>query len=50
MLQRFAIALAQVISGNTSENLQNKITQTIYSLHHNEFNKVIKQNGYYIYE
>ena len=32
MLQRLAIALAQVKAGNTSENLLNEIRQTIYSL------------------
>ena len=56
------IALAQVKAGNTTENLPNEIRQTICSLYqtkeitkkciqqYNEFNKVIKQNGYYIYE
>ena len=33
MLQRLALALAQIKSGNTSENLLNKITQIIYSLY-----------------
>ena len=33
MLQRLATALAQVISGNTFENLQNKIKQVIYFLY-----------------
>ena len=32
MLQRLPIALAQVKTGNTSENLLNEITQIIYSL------------------
>ena len=60
MLQRLPIALAQVKVGNSSENLLNEIRQIIYSLyrrnyekaiqHNNEFNKVIKQNRYYIYE
>ena len=62
MLQRLPIAPAQVKTGNTSENLLNKIKQIIYSLYqekesnsksikqYNEFNKVIKQNGHYIYE
>ena len=62
MLQRLSIALAQVKASNTSENLLNEITQIIYSLYrekeitkkvykqYNEFNKVIKQNKYYIYE
>ena len=47
MLQRLPIALAQVKAGNTSENLLNEIRQIIYSLYRA---KVIKQNGYYIYE
>ena len=61
MLQRLSIALAQVKAGNTSENILNEMRQIIYSLYRakeitenvqqcNEFNKVIKQNGYYIYE
>ena len=62
MLQRLSIALAQVKASNTSENLLNEITQIIYSLYRekeitkkvykqfNEFNKVIKQNGYFIQE
>ena len=62
MLQRLPIALAQVKAGNTSENLLNEILEIIYSLYsrkrnywksiqqYNEFNKVIKQNEYYIYE
>ena len=62
MLQRLSIALAQVKASNTSENLLNEITQIIYSLYrekeitknvykqYNEFNKVIKQNGYFIQE
>ena len=33
MLQRIQIAFAPVKVGNTSENLQNKIHQVIYSLH-----------------
>ena len=33
MLQRLPIALAQVKSGNTSENLLNEIHQIIYSLY-----------------
>ena len=33
MLQRLPIALAQVKTGNTSENLQKKIRQIIYSLY-----------------
>ena len=57
MLLRLPIVLAQVKSGNTSKNLLNKIRKIICSLYlakeitkYNEFNKVIKQNGYYIYE
>ena len=33
MLQRLPIALAQVKSGNNSENLLNEIRQTVYSLY-----------------
>ena len=33
MLQRFPIALAQVKTGNTSQNLLNEIRQIVYSLH-----------------
>ena len=33
MLQRLAITLAQVKTGNTSENLVNEIMQIIYSLY-----------------
>ena len=63
MLQRLPIVLAQVQAGNTAENLLNEICQIICSFYrekernyekslqqYNEFNKVIKQNGYYIYE
>ena len=62
MLQRLPIASAQVKAGNTSENLLNEIWQIIYSLYrvkeiteniyikNNEFNKIIIQNEYYIYE
>ena len=63
MLQRLPIALAQVKAGDISENLLNEIRQIIYSLYrekevtkkvsiqrYNEFNKVIKQNGYYVYK
>ena len=60
MLQRLSIALAQVKVGNTSENLLNEIHQVTYSLYqkknlqksiqqYNEFSKVIKQNGGFIY-
>ena len=62
MLQRLPIASAQVKAGNTSENLLNEIWQIIHSLYrvkeiteniyikNNEFNKIIIQNEYYIYE
>ena len=33
MVQRLPIAIAQVIAGNTSENLLNEIRQIIYSLY-----------------
>ena len=33
MLQRLPIALVQVKSGNTSENLLNQIRQVIYALY-----------------
>ena len=54
ILQRLLIALAQVKASNTSENLLNDIRQITYSLHWEKeitkFNKVIKENGYNIYE
>ena len=60
MLQRLAITLAQVKAGNISKNLLNQICQIIYSLYrakdihkklrNNIMIKLIKQNGYYIYE
>ena len=62
MLQRFPIALAQVKVCNTSENLPNEIRQITYFFYRekkiakkvynniDEFNKVIKKNGYCIYE
>ena len=62
MLQRLAIALAQVKAGNTSENLLNEIRQIIYSLHRSKeitkkvYNtimnsiKVYYKSEYYIYE
>ena len=64
MLQRLPIALAQVNTDNTSENLLNKIRRTIHSYffvlskgnyqksikQYNDFNTIIIQNGYYIYE
>ena len=54
ILQGLLIALAQVKASNTSENLLNDIRQIIYSLHWEKeitkFYKVIKENGYNIYE
>ena len=62
MPQKLPIALAQVKADNKSENFLNEIKKIIYSWHrekekllkniqqYNEFNKVMKQNGYYIYE
>ena len=62
MIQRLPVAFAQVKASNTSENLLNEIWQMIYSScwakeitkkhiqQHNESNKVITQNGYYIFE
>ena len=59
MLQRLPIALVQVKGGISSEDLLNEFRQIIYSLYrekeitkkvYNKFNKVIKQNGYYIYQ
>ena len=61
MRQRLPTAFAQVKTGNTSENLLNEIRQIINSLYqekeilkstkqYNELNKIIKQNGYCIYE
>ena len=61
VLQRLTIALAQVKAGNISQKLLNEIRQIIYFLYwakkllkkymiYKEFNKVIKQNGYYFYE
>ena len=45
MLQRLPIALAQLKSGNTSENLLNKIRQIIYSLYRvKEINKKVYNN------
>ena len=60
-LRRLPIALTQLKADNISENLLHEICQIIYSLHqakeitknsikYNKLNKVIKQNGYYIYE
>ena len=62
MLQRLQIPIAQVKVGSKSENLLNESRQIIYSLYlakeitkkvhskYNEFNKVMKKNGCYIYE
>ena len=36
MLQRLAIALAQVKAGNISENVLNEIRQIFYSLYHSK--------------
>ena len=42
MFQRLRIALAQVKSGNTSENLLNEIKEIIYSLYRaKEFTKKV---------
>ena len=61
MLQRIPIALAQVKAGNTPEDLLMKSNKLYIPCMKkkellknctiiNEFNKVIKQNEYYIYE
>ena len=63
MLQGLPIALAQVKARNTFENIVSEIRKIKYSLNqakeinkevywiqYNEFNKVIKQNEYYIYQ
>ena len=56
IFQRLLIVLAHVKTGSTSENLLNEIREIIEKIakktynNINEFNKVIKQNGYYIYE
>ena len=62
ILQRLPIALAKSKAGNAFENLLNGIRQVIYNFRikqkkllksidqYKELNKVIKQNGYYIYE
>ena len=48
ILQRLQIALAQVESGNNSENLLNKTRQIVYSLYHSKqitkkvYNNIIK--------
>ena len=61
-LKRLSIVISQVKAGNISKSLLSKIRKFIYSLYqakettkksiqqYNEFNKVIKQNGYFIYE
>ena len=56
MPQKLPISVAKVKAGNTSKNILNEIRQTIYSLYRAKeitkkvFNKVKRQNGYYIYE
>ena len=59
MIQRLPVAFAQAKASNTSENLLNEIWQMICWAkeitkkniqQHNESNKVITQNGYYIFE
>ena len=46
MCQRLPIALAQVKTGNTTENLLNEIEQIIYSLYRTkEINKKIYNNS-----
>ena len=60
LLHILPIALPEVKASKTSEKLLNEISQIMYSLNwakeitkkysNNAFNKVIKQNGYYIYE
>ena len=48
MLQRLAIALAQVKAGNNSESLLNEITQIVYTLYQSKeltkkvYNNIIK--------
>ena len=45
MLQRLSIALGQVKTGNTSENLLNEIRQIIYFLYgEKEFTKKVYNN------
>ena len=45
MIQRLPIALAQVKTGNNSENLLNEIRQIIYSLHQSkEITKKVYNN------
>ena len=46
MLQRLTIALAQIKTGNTSENLLNEIRQIIYSLHQGK--EITKKVDYYV--
>ena len=61
MFQRLLIPLPQLKAGNTSEDLLNEIKKIYFFCieqkkllkklqQYNEFNKVIKKNGYYIYE
>ena len=48
MLQRLSIALAQIKPGNTSLYQEKEIAKRVYN--NKKFNKVIKQNGHFIYE
>ena len=60
MLQRLPIALAQVKTGNNSEDILNEIRHVVYSLYQSKqinkkvYNNIIEsmqiQNRYYIYE
>ena len=59
MLQGLSIALVQEKADNISENFLYEIIHSLYQEKEvtkkvfnefNEFNKVIKQNGHYIYE
>ena len=45
MLQRLPVALAQVKSGNTAENLLNETRQVIYSLHRAKEITIIVNNN-----
>ena len=51
-LPKLLIALAEVKASNTSENLLNEVIQMMYVLREqrNQFNTIIIQGGYYIYE
>ena len=51
MLQRLPIALAQVKTGNISEDLLNEIRQIIYSLYwEKDITKSKYKNEYYIHK